>query len=258
MEFCYVNYLNTSTQLSVSNNTGGAYNVISFDETRQWVTDGDNDDTTVTSMTISFDATTSISRLFLRSINWKDFTIFYNGATANTFSLDSNQATTTSDFSSNSDTSMVLMFSAVDVTSLTFDISSTIVSNSEKTVGNIYVTDQRLNFARLPDSSGYKPSERSVEIIHTLSDGGKRITFKAEKHEIDINLKYISTSFRNDLRTLWREKNEFLFVAFPTSTEWDEFCFPCVWEGPFDFFKLSNNNPNAGFNGTIRLSEVPQ
>lgn len=257
MEFLYKSYLQTSTQIAVQSSTLLADRIMSRDPTTQWISSGYNDDNTTTSMVISFDMTTSLSRIALDGINLKQFKLFYNGATANTFALTSTAATTTSDFSNNSETSMMLSFTPVNVTSITLEMKSTQVANSEKAVGYLLPSAVLLDFERIPSASQYTPRVDSEEVVHRMSDGGTKINVKDRKRNTDIKLKYISESFRDDLLEVYETIPEFLFSAFPTTTGWDRSAIPCVWEGDFDGYKYSDNNPTAGFDVSIKIREIP-
>ncbi|RJP50524.1 MAG: hypothetical protein C4586_05935 [Anaerolineaceae bacterium] len=262
MEFLYKNYLQTSTQITVPSNDEIKEYVMLRDPTRQWFSESAANDSITASMTITFDETTAISRIGLAGMNLKGFRIFYNGSTANTFDLTNGGAavgpgTTTAHFSNNSETAMVLTTAQVQCTSITIDMYSTQEANSEKALGYLLLSDVLLDFARIPASSGYKPRINSEEIVHRMSDGGTKINVKDRKRDTDIKLKYISETFRDQLKDLYDEDTDFVFVAFPTTTGFDEGMFPCVWEGDFDFYQMSDNNPSAGFEGTIRLRETP-
>ena len=87
MEFLTKNYLQTTTALTLDSNTALAQYLFKRDKRFQYVSDGFNDDATTTSIVIAFDSTVPVSRIGLVGMNWKDFTIFYNGATANVLSL---------------------------------------------------------------------------------------------------------------------------------------------------------------------------
>lgn len=256
MEFIYANYLNTTTQLTLESNTVSGHNLFSQDPLDQYTSDGYNDDTTITSITITFDATTYVSRIALLETNLKDFTIFYNGTTANTFGLTSTQNTTTSDWSANSETSIYLFCNTVACSSITFDMNKTMSANSEKAIGRIIVSDVLLDFERLPSSKNYKPSKEMTSVTHRMSDGGTRIQYVSDKFSADIKFKHISRTFRDNLRTVYNLRDNFIFTAFPTSSGWDSVIFDCVWTGNFDFYQYSDDAADAGYSGSIRLREA--
>jgi len=256
MDFLKANFFNTTTQLTVASGTLTNSFLLIRDLTRQYVTDGFNNDLTTASLTIAFDATTAISRIAIMGMNLKAFDVFFNGATASTFSLTSTADTTVSQFSSNSETSIYLEFAQVNATSVTLDMKSTQVANNEKAVGWLLITDPHISFDRIPSSPNYKPLLNQKQVVHRMSDGGVRIQTVAEKQSASIKFKFITTSFRNSLKTVYDLHDNFVFVAFPTTSGFDEIIFECVWPGKFDFFRFSDNAVGAGFSGNILLNEV--
>lgn len=256
MEFLTNNYLQTTTSLTYDSNSLTVDNLLNRDYTFQYVSSGYNNDLTTTSIVINFDETLPVSRIALQGINIKEFNIFYNGSTANSFNLTSTAATTTSQWSTNSETSMFLRCSEVNATSVTFDFKSTIIANSEKAIGYIYLGDTKLVFPRIPTSKNYKPKKTTKEIVHKLSDGGTRVHVIDKKFSTSIKFKYIMESFRNSLEDIWDEKSSFWYVAFGTSTGWDNIFYKVVWPGVFDFYEYSQDSKTPNFSGSIDLREV--
>jgi hypothetical protein len=256
MEFLKASFIDTTTAIVVNSNTATGANILSRDLTFQYQSSGFNNDSTTTTIRINFSETLTVSRLALMGTNVKSMTWFYNGATANTFAFSTTAATTTSNFSANSETSMFFQCTPVNCTSVSFDLKSTMVANSEKAVGYIYVGQEHIDFPLIPSAKDYKPSIDTKDITHELSSGKTRIQVIDTVHAAQIKLTHISTSFRDSLREVYNLHSNFVFVAFGTSTGWDEFLFPCVWDGPFDFLTYADNFSQAGFTGTIRLRET--
>lgn len=256
MEFVYSNFYNTTTMIAVNSNTGTSGFLFNPDRQIQYISSGLNNDLTAASIRINFASTLTVNRIALVNFNAKSFTVFYNGATANTFSLTGPAATTTSDFSTNSETSIFIKTNSVACTSVSIDLKSTMVANVEKAIGWLVVSSIQLDFERDPSAKDYTPKLDPKRIVHTLSDGGTRIHWVKDKHSADVSFKHISTTFRNNLRTVYDTKSEFIFAPFGTTTSWDGIIFPCVWNGAFDFYKYSDDNINAGFSGKISLRET--
>ena len=63
MEFLKTNLINTTTQIAVTNNTTVVSNIFNRDSFYQYYTDGLNNDLTTGSITITFSATTPVSRI---------------------------------------------------------------------------------------------------------------------------------------------------------------------------------------------------
>lgn len=257
MYFLEKSFLQTSTQIQVDVNTALAENIMSRDETRQYFTSNYNNDLLTASLTINFDVTTTVDCLVLMEMNLKGFNVFYNGVTANAFALVPTSSTNTSQFVNNDQKDMFLEFTPVACNSITIDMNTTFLANSEKAIGYMVPTAKILEFTRNPSYRDYKPLRKNEEVVHRLSNGGTRINIKDKKFMADIKLKYVPLEMKDELEEVHRATDEFIYVAFPQTVNWDGVCFPCVWEGSFDFENFSNNSPAAGYEGIIKLRETP-
>lgn len=255
MEFLSQTYLETTTQIAVNTSTITAENIMDPDVRRQYVSDAFGVDTTTVTITISFDSTQTVDRIAIMEFNAKKFNIYYNGATANAFAI--TNPTTTSQFITNSATNLYLAIDTpVACTSVTFDLYSTMVADSEKAVGYIYIGENELTFPRIPNASGYTPVRDPKEMVHEMSDGGTRRHLIQTKWATKIKFQYITESFRNSLRTIYDTLAPKVFVPFGTGTAWDGILFESNWVGNFDFYKYSDDATQSGFSGTIDLKET--
>lgn len=254
MEFLYANYVNTTTQLTISSNSSVAENLFTRDPNLQYYSDGDSSDLTTTSILITFDSTMSVSRVVLKDINLKEFRLFYNGVTANSFNF--TNSTSTSYWTSNSATSLYLKCATTMVSSITLDAKATMVSGNEKVVGLLHVSDLYFDMDRLPSANDYKPSHMRKQVVHELSDGGARIHNISKKYELKMSFDYLSSSDKASLRTIYDLEVPFAFCPFGTATSWDGIFFESVWTGPWDFDEYSDNASASGFSGSIKLKET--
>lgn len=254
MEFLSATYLETTTQIVVDSSTITASNIMDPDVRRQHVSDAKNNDSLTSSITITFDETTTIDRIAIMEFNAKKFNIYYNGVTAN--ALSPTNPTSTSQWVSNSATSLYLAFNSVAVTSVTFDFYSTQVANAEKAVGHIYIGANELTFPRVPNAGGYTPVRDPKELVHELSDGGTRRHLVQTKWATKIKLQYITESFRDDLREIYDAAEPKVFVPFGTGTGWDGILFEANWIGNFDFYRYSDDAVQSGYSGSIDLKET--
>jgi len=258
MEFLKANFLNTTTQLTISSNTGTADNLFKRDKYEQYYTDGFNNDLTTASITITLDATTSVSRIALLDTNLKSYTIFYNGSTANTFALTSTGATSASSFTGSTDSNVYLRCAnTTSVSTITIDMKTTQTANQEKRIGLLVISDLYYALGQLPSSNDYTPTLNPKQIVHKLSDGGTRIHNIRSKWSVAIGLDYITSTQKASLQTIWELQGEFNFCPFGTTTGWDGFFFEAVWPGSFEFYKYSDNAASSGFSGKIKLEETP-
>lgn len=256
MEFIVANLLNTTTQLTVNSNTGTAQNLYNRDPLYQYYSDQLANDNTTSSITVTFDVTTPVSRIALLDTNFKSFNIFYNGVTANIFSL-TDADTASSSYTSNLDTNKFFRFPTTMCSSITIQAKATMITNQEKLLGLLVLSDNTITLNKIPNAQAYRPRIVPKQVVHRLSDGGSRINTIRRKHEAALNLDYVDEDQRDQLLELYSNNNEFNFVPFGTATGWDGFMFEAVWEGTFDFYEFSDNAARAGFSGSIKLKETP-
>jgi hypothetical protein len=254
MEFLTQTLLETTTQLIVNSNTLTASNLMNPDVRYQYTSASLNSDIVYSTVRINFTSTQTVDRISLMEFNAKAFNIFYNGVTANAFTLTS--PTTTSQFTTNSATNLYLACTPVACTSVSFDFLSTIVANSEKAIGYLYVGTNALTFPRIPNASNYTPMKDPKDFVHELSDGGSRRHVVQVKWGTKIKFQYITESFRNSLLDIYNAFSPRVFVPFGTGTSWDGILFESNWVGNFDFYKYSDDASNSGFSGSIELKET--
>lgn len=256
MEFLTANILNTTTMISVSSNSAVQENLFNRDPYYQYYSDGDNNDNTTTSITITFDATTSVSRLGLMDINFKEFYAFYNGATANSITI-TNGDTTTLSYTGNADTNKYFRFSTLACTSITICAKKTITADQEKVMGELVISDLYFALTLIPNSKGFKPKVQPKQVVHKLSDGGARIHNVARKWEHELDLKFVGVTQSANLLSLYEMDSEFNFCPFGTTTSWDAVLYEAIWDGPFGFYEYSDNAISSGFTGRVLLKETP-
>lgn len=256
MEFIKANLLNTTTQLAVNSNTSTAANLFSTDKYYQYYSDGLSADGTTCSISITFNATTSVSRIALIDTNFEEFSIFYNGSTASTFALQ-NADTSASTYLNNTDENKYFRFPTTACSSITINAKSTITANQEKRLGLFVVSDLEIALTKIPNAKAYKPKVIPKQVVHRLSDGGARINTVRRKREADLNLNYIDEAERDLLYELYLDDSAFNFCPFGTSTGWDGFMFEAVWDGDFNFYQFSDDASSSGFSGSISLMETP-
>lgn len=254
-EFLTQNYFDTTTQLSGYNS--GTVTVSDLRDVRptyQYQTENEADDSVTSSLVYTFDETQTVERISLQGINWREFNIYYDGVTAQAFTL-LNSDTNSSQWTGNSATAFMLEVQTQACLSITFDAKKTIVADSEKAAGYIYMGRELSSFDRNPRSKNYKPNFTPKEVEHKMSDGGTRLHYIDEKFDCQIKMLYISTGLRDSLKALKDLRASFFVSIFPTATGWDELFKEVVWPGAFDFYRLSDDAAGAGYSGTIRLKE---
>ncbi|CAB4170041.1 hypothetical protein UFOVP903_48 [uncultured Caudovirales phage] len=256
MEFIKASLLNTSTQIAVNSNSTTASNLFNPDPAYQFSTSGLDNDLTTASMVITFDSPMSVSRIALVDMNFKEFRLFYNGSTANSFSPVGGD-TTSSVYTGNADANKYFRFSTIQCSSITIEATKTFIVNQEKFLGLFIPSDLILELEKRPSAQSYKPSLNPKQVVHKLSDGGTRIHNVRKKWSTTLDLDYVSETERDTIyEDLYNFDDAFVFCPFGTATGWGGQIFETVWDGPFSFYEFSDNNANVGFSGKISLKET--
>lgn len=256
MDFLKTNLINTSTQIAVNSNTTTASNLFNRDKLYQYSSDQLNNDLTSAAITITFDTTMSVSRIALIDMNFKDFSIFYNGSTASTFTLSSGD-TIASSYTNNLDEHKYFQFATVQCSSITINAKKTVVADQEKRLGLFVISDLDLSLTLIPSAKKYKPTKVPKQIVHKLSDGGSRLHNISSKWSLDFSLDYVSAAQRDSLFDIYDSGLPFNFCPFGTTTAWDGTIFESVWDGPFEFYQFSDDAATSGFSGKVSLLETP-
>lgn len=248
MQFLRKNELNTTTQVVVDAvNTATVGNIFDRNTRTRWSTVGYGTSTS-TIFSIEFATATSVDKIFIQNHNLKQFRIFYNSATANTFTPAINETT-------NSATSNYYEINTTSVNSIQVQVDRATTNDTEKQIGELYIGSLMLTFAQNPSAVNYTPAVDREQVVHKMPNGGVSIFNVADKFQANIKLRYISASFESSIRNVYDTGTTFYFVPFGTTTSWDGSAFEVAWTGKYDF-KYSANNVDAGFNGTIVLEET--
>lgn len=255
MEFCERNFIITTTAIVVDSNTSTAINLMNWNRRFQYVSDGFDDDTTSTTITVNFDQTTTIDRIALVEHNLKGYRLFYDGVTANAFTFTSTSDTTTSIYSSNSETSQFFRTTSIDCTSVSLQMDTTQEANTEKGLGILILSKLKYDFDRIPPASGYRPKLIPKQVIHKMSDGGSRRHRLNEKWRVELRFKDVDLTQKNAFKTIYDDSTSYIFAAFGTTTAWDNVFFDANWENDFNFEEYSENSTTQNFKGNIKLGE---
>lgn len=249
MEFLDNNILDTTTMIVASTGTGTFSYAYDRNDSLAYSTVGYTTNTS-TIISVEFLGPTVISNLILKNHNLKNFRAFYNSATANTFSVDINKTT-------NSATSSYFLFASLTVNSIQIQMDSAITNDTERKIGELIVSERRLQFAVNPSHGQYEPVHNITRIIHTMPDGGKTAFNIKRKFKAKIGLEYIEQSFRNSLETVYSSGLPLYFLAFPTTgTDWDNQANEIIWTNSFNF-SHDDNSKTQGYSGDIVIEETP-
>lgn len=241
----------------LDSNTAGAVNLFDRNTSTAYVSSG-YAGSTFTTITWTASSAVAISRIALQNCNFGQFEIYYNGTTTNVFTptLSANSATADD---------MYFEFATVTVSSISIKVTNTYPLNTEKSVGEVYVGDELLEFPFNPAAENYSPIVYRKGQDMEMADGGMVSVFLEEKFRADISMEFIDPTNTALFRGIWNRHEPIFFVPFPnineykagTSTTWDGSAFECAWIGNFDALKISNNILANGYNISISLQETP-
>jgi len=229
--------------------SGTATNLVDRKFTNKWISSGNASDTSTVTASFTFDSSTSFSGVFLCNHN-----IAAMKVTAATGTL---LATISGNANSNT---FIVIASTTATTGLNLYMSNTFPSNSEKFIGELFVTKGLLCEFHPPDSSQFKQTTRTIGFQRELIDGGTINIRLSKKYACDMNLGLISSTTMKELTAVWDNNNDFLFVPFPVNTftsEWNGQCESVVWVGDRDIDNFRDNNLVNGYTGNISLRQIP-
>jgi hypothetical protein len=95
-----------------------------------------------------------------------------------------------------------------------------------------------------------------------MSDGGVKMYRINSSYRNDLNMRYQTATAVASLKAIYDTSEPFVYVAFPDETvgQWEgEDIYLVNWTGDWDFKQAAGNSPDTqGYNGNIRLAEVPK
>jgi hypothetical protein len=258
-EILTINRLNTTTAISVNSGTSTVGYLFDRQRSTQYASSGYNTSTAGMTMGCTFLSTQTVSRIVLQNINLKNFTIYHSSNPANVITL-LNAATTTSNWQTNSETSLYLKFATIQASSIFIVASSTMIASEEKKIGELGIYDLKFVFVDNPADADFTPKRAAKEVTHEMSDGGTTKYTFGDAFECKIKLKYQGDTMVGYLRDLFEDRETFTFTPFPTSTSWDGYkIYEVNWIGDFDFDNPAGNNwRSLGWDGTMQFKETPK
>jgi hypothetical protein len=248
MQFFRPNELDTTTMIKVDAvNTLTISYAFDRDKNTRWETVGYGT-TTSTVFSIEFTTATALDKFYLLNHNLKQFRVFYNSVTANTFTPNISETT-------NSATANYYTFGTTTVSSVQIQVDLATTTDTEKKIGEIYFGSLMLAFERNPNAASYKPLVDRQQVVHKMPNGGVSQFIVANKFRGQISWKFVTESFTTQLLNIYETGTAIHFVPFGTTTAWDGKAYETLWTNDFDF-RHSDNAKDAGYGGMINLEEV--
>lgn len=244
-EFCGKNLLNTTTMITCSTGTGTFAYLFDRNLDIDFQTDGHTANTS-TVLTISFDAPTVVSRVMLQGHNLKNYRVFYDGVTANSWAA----------VTGNRDTSTLLTPASTTVSSISIQMDDVIDSDQERTIGELVITDCKVQLDNNPDTGNFTPKLFGKKIRHEMPDGGTSLFIVGNKYRARMKLRFVSDSVTSQLLELYNDGDAFYFIPEGTTSGWAGEAREVVWVNDWDF-TYGDNAKTQGQNGTIDIEETP-
>jgi hypothetical protein len=255
MELCSENMIATTTAVVVNSGTNTVSYLFDRNKTKQYKSSGLNNDNTASSILLNF-ATQTVDRIVLQNINWKSFKI--EDTLGNVITLPVGNVTTTASWISNSATTLFIYMTASSRYGFGFYATQTMVANEEKKCGEIWILRQETQFEKNPSASQYKSAITNKQVEHEMADGGTSIINFSTKFKADIDLTFVTDTFKTDLKEAF-DNQPFVFIPFPTSSSsFGDQIYEVNWVGDWDFETPQKDYYiEYGWKGTIRLRETP-
>ena len=242
MEILSQNLINTTTMIMADSGTGLTQYLFDRNKRLGYATVGYSG-ATVTTISIEFDNPVVISTLFMQETNLGAVSGYYDSLTTNAlFSI-----------TGSPDGSLYIPFGSVTVSSFQLQLNN---ATGERSIGEMVLCEKLLSFERNPVVNGFTPSISRKQIEHEMPDGGRVLFNIRDKYRANLNWKFVTPTFHDDLLSIYETAEPFYFVPFPTTTAWDGRGHEVVWVGDFDF-KHSTNDKQQGYSGGINMRETP-
>jgi len=250
MEFLGPNLVLTTTVFTTTtaNFTGTVVNFFDRNLQLEWSPSGFTTNTSAV-ISIYFGTNTVVSHVLLQNHNLRQFQIFYNSLTANTFTPAISETT-------NSATSSYYSFASITVQSIHLQIDRSISNDSERSVGEWVLSNRQVPFVINPSIQNYKAQLFRKQIRHEMPDGGAKLFNLKDKFRAKLSWAFITEAFKLDLFDAFEDNEALYFVPFPTTTLWDGIAYEVVIVGPFDF-NYGSNVRATGWKGSLSIEETP-
>ncbi len=250
MRFLQNNVISTGTEFTSTSGSGTHPNLVDRKINTKWTTSGENSDANTATISWVAPSSTIVSSLLLQNHNFKDFRVVFNSVSTFTPNLS---------VTGNAFSNTYYKFASQSVNSIDIIIEDTIVADQEKTLAQIIVSNEKIEFDTNPEFNRYRPSFFKKGVEQELSDGGIVSIFLSSKFRADINLGFINSSTYDSLTKIYNEHKDFVFCPFPVDTftsNWNGQAFAVNWTGDLIIDSLSDNTLN-GYTGIINLREIP-
>lgn len=193
-------------------------------------------------------SSTSINRIVIQNINFKDFTIRYNNGT---------DFSTAIIFTGNTKTNLYFEFNTVSVTDVTIEVTDTMTSGDTAKIGQFIVTSEIFEMSN--PGGTFQIIPQAQQQIITLSDGTTYKNYVRSIRNYLMTIMCVSVAEQANYATLYTINTTSAFVFIPrpaTQTDdWDGLCGHYNWMNAKD---IDNYVDNVQVNGYMINLELGQ
>lgn len=256
---------------TATSDTANAKNILNYNKIDQWVSIG-SDDTTTETIEITFDSTT-IDRLFLIDMNFKEFDVkYWDGISAyidftNVVGLDGSLVGGIAETVFDKDTAYY-EFTPITTTKIQIECLKTQIVDAQKFLFNFYCTSEIGTFLGFPSIPREDTDQNSSEF--TVLSGRKSIL--KGNSQFETTLRFRAYPYKNDydiLESLFNSQNPFLVWMCGGKYQDINFkfqrrnwrlkdVFNSQYSGDLNIHWYTSNNAtlyNTGFTGNCRIKE---
>lgn len=239
-----------------SSNSTIALNAFDGSKSTFWCSSSENSDATTSYLQMTFLVTVSISRVYVYGTNAKTYALkYWNGASFSTI-------TPTVTKKSSDGAYMYFEFTPVGTTIFRFEITQTLIANSEKVVYEIICTNELGQLQGYPD---IKPTISYEQFKQKLLNGKYHVTNRGESFSCELTFRsYLNTSDIALIESLKdRNKEFYVLLCGANETQFTRNFKPFRLK---DIYKVAiidgydttytGNYYKAGYNSTLKLVEV--
>jgi len=241
-KFLSKNLITSTSMITVSSGSSTKIRLIDRNTDIQWSTVGET--TGTRTITITFAAATTITRIFLQGINWKGFEI---NDGANALALETE----------NAETDLYYEVNAVNITTLAFVVTETMTTGENIKCGELYAGTELFEMAAAT-SGVLRVSPEVAQQVFNLSDGTTYKIYVKKLFGFNIQLENITSTERTNYLNLYnRNRREtFVFIPYPKTANWDGVAVHCNWVNVFNIDNYDNDIIDNNYNGSIELKQA--
>ena len=199
----------------------------------------------LTTLNFSFSTATILTHILIQNHNIDEMYVYYNNTTSNCLFMTC----------SNTAKNILISFNSLTVSSIQITLARTMGFASQQKIGEISLCEKKLSLTSLPAIRDFDSKLDRHQIVHEMPDGGQSVYNIRDNYIAKLRYKFISSSFKDSLQTIYDGGSSFYFVQKPTDTSWDGRAFEVDWVGAFDF-EPSINVESPGWTGTLNLKQT--